>query len=138
MGDRGNIVFIDRRVEVVGYTFLYTHWGGSGIREVLQATLLTRKRWMDGAYLCRLTFDQLLEDEPRTGGETGYGISAFMGDNEHDVLLVDTDNQKVYLYPEDIISRAALNHAEPEEALALEVWTFEEFASHGAADRVGV
>lgn len=135
MGDRGNIAFVDRRSfegkENVGYTFLYTHWGGSGIQETLQAALLhAPDRWTDPQYLTRVTFCKMVEDS--VGETTGYGIGPFIGDNEHPILLVDCDKQMIYEVYEHVMERAALMH---EEIVgAAKTWTFKEFAEFGASD----
>ena len=130
MGDRGNIVFVDRMDKKVGYTFLYTHWGGSGIKEVLQEALLKRWRWNDPSYLCRITADVLMHDAHDT--ETGFGISPFLGDNSHPILLVDTGKQRVFIVKEHVMQQAVLKHAEIAEWLS--VYSFEDFAAYGSTD----
>ena len=128
MGDRGNIAFIDRCGSMpgsTGYTFLYTHWSGSSIGEILQETLKRRHRWDDTSYLCRMVFCELVKGSETE--ETGFGISPFMGDNEHVVLLVDCDNHQVSAHREEDIREAAIAHILV--GSPIRTWTFEEFAS---------
>lgn len=78
MGNRGNIVIHEKEG---GKIFLYTHWGGSDLREtVARALALGKARWDDESYLTRIVFDALSGREFR---ETGHGISTRVTDNEH-------------------------------------------------------
>ncbi len=93
MGDRGNIV-IDygkkRRI------YFYTHWNGSSIKEILKGALLRGKeRWDDPSYLARIIFCELIGEDQE--GVTGYGISPYLTDNEHPLLIVDVRNKLVWL-----------------------------------------
>lgn len=129
MGDRGNIAVLDRRridgKDIVGYTFLYTHWGGSGIAVDLQTALRKRWRWDDDSYLARIIFDVMTDG--RHGEETSFGISPFIGDNEHIVLVVDTEKQQVTAHQEEMVSEPALEQIEP--GAEVRSWTFEEFCA---------
>lgn len=85
MGDRGNIVVRSGDGDV----WFYTHWSGSEIGERAKAGLLAGKgRWDDPPYLARIIFNALQEDDR---GETGFGISTRMQDNEHPILVIDTN-----------------------------------------------
>lgn len=103
MGDRGNIV--------IDGVWFYTHWGGSEIKQDLQKALNKNSRWEDSAYLARIIFCQMIEGD--TEGETGFGISLTMQDNEHPILFVDTESQEVI--------------EKTEELKIVKKWTFEEF-----------
>lgn len=86
MGDRGNIK--------VGKVYLYTHWGGSEIKNILKTALIRGKeRWNDESYLTRIIFCEMIKSDVM--GTTGYGISTEVIDNEHDILEVDCDKQEV-------------------------------------------
>jgi hypothetical protein len=91
MGDRGNIV--------VDGVWLYTHWTGSKIKGILKSALVRgRDRWDDGQYLARIIFCEMLKgayDNPAEALDdlTSFGIGTKMGDNEHNILFVDTSNQ---------------------------------------------
>lgn len=95
MGDRGNIVVRDEE----GSVWFYTHWRGSDILDVAFKALSLKERWEDTPYLARIVFDTLTEGS--TGGSTGFGISLSKGDNEHEVVVIDTAAKKVYVMPED-------------------------------------
>lgn len=86
MGDRGNIK--------VGKVYLYTHWGGSEITEILKSALIRGKgRWNDEPYLTRIIFCEMIKDDVM--GDTGYGISTVICDNEYPILDVDCAKQTV-------------------------------------------
>jgi len=115
MGDRGNIVLrYSPPEEQPQEIFLYTHSRGSDIGGVLQAALAKKWRWNDEIYLARIIFDELIGRDQ--GEETGYGLSPFVGDNEHDYLVVDFAAQKVL-------------QQDPESRKTKKSWTFEEFAA---------
>lgn len=90
MGDRANCVVVDGGSRV----FLYTHWDGQTLPTTVREALLKRERWDDGQYLARIIFDQMTGLK---GGSTGYGISSKMGDNSYPLLVVNVDDQQVYL-----------------------------------------
>lgn len=87
MGDRGNIQI--HQPEAREDIYLYTHWTGSYINEILALGLAKSKavgRLGDPAYATRIIFDTLTNCE---GEDTGYGISVGSPcDNEHDIPLV--------------------------------------------------
>ena len=95
--------------------YLYTHWGGSTIGEVSQSALAKRWRWGDPSYLARIVFDEL-NVEP--GEEAGFGISPFLTDNQHAIVVLDCAAQRVIV--------------ETEEGVELGSATFEEWAQDGA------
>lgn len=95
----------DGSATTVRYTFLYTHWNGSQIRENLRVALSRKLRWNDPAYLTRIIFDTMTAGDQ--GSETGYGISAGLCDNQHPVLIVDCGRQVVYIVGEDEARKAA-------------------------------
>lgn len=90
MGDRGNIVMEESDGKRV---YFYSHWSGSELFKILQNALTTGKsRWDDEQYLARVIFCELVKDDD---GITGYGISTYMGDNEHPVFVVNSNKQQV-------------------------------------------
>lgn len=113
MGDRANIAVVQPRSE--SRVYLYTHWDGYRHAEVLQRALQKRWRWDDPAYLTRIIFDELTKGDQ--GQETGYGISTTIQDNEHAILVVDTENQTVHSESYRLGKDAAVRRR----------WTFEEF-----------
>jgi len=83
MGDRANVKVKDGDDAV----FLYTHWHGSDLPTILQAALRRGKgRWDDEQYLARIIFCEMIKDDVM--GETGFGISAHVGDGADRVLTV--------------------------------------------------
>lgn len=64
------------------------------VREALRRG---KGRWTDGPYLTRNVFCQMIAEGGMQSvmGETGFGIGATMGDNEHRIIVLDTANQMV-------------------------------------------
>lgn len=93
MGDRGNIAVQtgDKRV------YLYGHWSGQEMPEILRKALARKARWDDPSYLARIIFCELVGDDK---SETGFGISATIDDNEHPIIVVDCDKQVVTIEAE--------------------------------------
>lgn len=110
MGDRGNIYITDSATE--GYSadefragergiYLYAHWHGSELPELLQNALVKgRGRWGDDAYLTRIIIDQVTyagRDQ-----ETGFGVSLKRTDNQYPITIVDLGRQQVaWAAPDD-------------------------------------
>jgi len=91
MGDRGNIGIVqDGGKDTV---FLYSHWGGSELPATLQNALKREMRWNDPNYLARIIFCEMVKGQE--DGETGFGISSRITDNEHPILIVDCRKQVV-------------------------------------------
>jgi hypothetical protein len=86
MGDRAN-------VKIAG-VHLYTHWGGSALPFVVRDSLKKKWRWEDETYLARIIFCDMIRGQE--DGETGFGISAQMCDNEHPILHINCENQEVH------------------------------------------
>ncbi len=85
MGDRGNIL-----IEGV---YLYTHWAGSDLKKILKRALKKRLRWNDSPYLTRIIFCEMIKHDVE--GETGYGISKEVQDNENPILEVNVRKQEI-------------------------------------------
>ena len=118
MGDRAN-VFVREKLkdEVVG-VYLYTHWAGHELAQTVHDALTRgRSRWDDSPYLARIIFDEMVKDDH--GGETGYGISATMGDNGHQIIVVDPSQERIGFCKEG---------AEKTPGLEL-LWSFEEYVA---------
>lgn len=81
MGDRGNIIIEKENGPAL---FLYTHWTGSELPEILKAALTRGEpRWTDSAYLARIIFSEMIKDNVLE--ETGFGISTTEGDGGTDI-----------------------------------------------------
>lgn len=100
MGDRANVAVVQHDGSRV---YLYTHWGGYGLPVTVREALATdrgRGRWADEAYLARIIFCQMLGDPEELTGETGFGISTHICDNDgYMVIVVDTKKREVSVEP---------------------------------------
>ena len=120
MGDRANVFVVERQgkdAKDVKGVYLYTHWAGHELAQVVQDALAKRWRWDDDSYLTRIIFDEMTKGDH--GAETGYGISASMGDNGHQIIAVDPRQQRIGFCKEG---------AELKPGLEL-LWTFEEYVA---------
>ncbi len=93
MGDRSNIVIRD---SYDGPVILYSHWWGRDLFTAAQTALdsdIARRRWDDTSYLRRIVFQSILDRDGLS--ETGFGIGTKIGDNEHPVLVIDTESRRV-------------------------------------------
>ena len=94
MGDRTNTIF---RMENGSDVVLYQHNGGYQMMHNLATALdASRSRWNDEPYATRIIISNLIGDNWQ--GETGYGISTYIMDNEHSVPVVDFSDHTVALY----------------------------------------
>lgn len=84
MGDRGNIIVNDPYGD--GEVYLYSHWGGSELPQVVAAVLDRGERLDDGPYLTRIFFCAMISGDD-LNGTTGYGISPSMGDGGTDIYV---------------------------------------------------
>lgn len=101
MGDRSNIV-IESRGERV---YLYGHWmGAKSIGHACRG--LHSDRAADGPYLARIVFCSMVGRN--TEGETGFGISATLHDNQNPVIVIRAEEApQVWLEDRDgtVVSR---------------------------------
>lgn len=96
MGDRANIYMVNHphKKPENGF-FIYTHFGGYCLPRMLQAALKRgRDRWKDEPYLGRIIFSEVAKDAG-IDCTTGCGLSTYFTDNEHNVLVVDSEKQIV-------------------------------------------
>jgi len=115
MGDRGNIV--------VDGVWMYTHWDGHGIKNVLKDALQRGVgRWDDGPYLARIVFCQLIKGE-KWDDTTGYGLSTSMQDNNNPILFVEPETRMVYEVEEKHVER----HKDYDPEKAMNKWSFDDF-----------
>jgi hypothetical protein len=135
MGDRGNIVVRGQ----YGDVWLYSHYHGSELKDVLKRALARRQRWDDEAYLARIVFSEMLREGSNGSltildGEGGFGISTFMCDNEHGILVVDVPNQKVCRMEESgLIGTPKRLPTQLDYRVSR---TFEEYAANGFKKRI--
>jgi len=98
MGDRANIMVVDRPAEngAVHGIYLYTHSSGYHWPEMLRKALASpeaRRRWNDDTYLTRIVVSQMYMDIHDS--EYGGGISTYRTDNEYPITILDIPNQQV-------------------------------------------
>ncbi|WKW85986.1 hypothetical protein SEA_JONJAMES_5 [Gordonia Phage JonJames] len=105
MGDRANIYLVDNvdreTGKVLGGIYLYTHWRGHLWPETLGHALdstLAQDRWDDPEYLARIITQYVFAD--LVDSSSGGGISTRIGDNGHDIIVVDLYAEKVYFASE--------------------------------------
>lgn len=120
MGDRGNIVVLDCRADRAVPIYLYSHWNGCALPLVVRDALRRECRWNDPPYLTRILFDQMTKG--RQGNETGAGISAWLNDNEHFLVVVNTMEQTVSFSEETSIDDAT---GVPTKHIA--TWSFKDY-----------
>lgn len=88
MGERGQILIKDTGI------YLYSHWAGYALKNMVQEALQRKQRWTDVEYLTRIIFCEMIKEEVME--ETGYGIgNSEHGDLSYPLLIIDVKNQKV-------------------------------------------
>lgn len=102
--------------------YLYTHSGGSGLPDIVRESLVRgEERWGDEAYFARVLFSDLIQGAERE--LTGFGITTYLTDNEHPIVVVDCEKMTV-------------GFAEPgSEPTTYRSWTFEEFIAAAPDER---
>lgn len=125
MGDRVNIAF--RQLQLNNdnppYIFLYGHWGGASFPAQLQEALrFSHDRWNDDSYLARICISRICRDA--VDDTTGFGVSTCRTDNEHDILVVDSEAQTV-----QVVSKAGWFNGTWTGSEVLAQWTFEEYCA---------
>jgi len=95
MGDRANVLVLDRSDGEVHKVYLYTHWGGVElplvVRDALERAIDV---WDDAQYLARAIFCEMVEGEEM--GCSGFGITSREWDGGKTVT-VDPDKSEITL-----------------------------------------
>ena len=90
MGERGNILVINEEKEI----YLYTHWEGYKIKNILQAALKRGSdRWEDSSYITRIIFSEMIQKDIM--GTTGFGIAPYRISDNYDMVTFNVDNQTI-------------------------------------------
>lgn len=100
MGDRAVVGF--RENESSPTIFLYSHWAGSSMNELLAIALeKSRVRWEDNSYATRIAISQIIGDD--WNQELGWGLSVdnFSAPNRDYYLVVDWQSMSVIYYKSD-------------------------------------
>lgn len=99
MGDRSNIKVRYRDGRSV---YFYGHWMGEDNIKIVQEALDENRRVEDEAYFARILFSKMIEHDVQ--GETGFGISPYVVDNQYPVVVVDyhkSSNGRPVIYEEE-------------------------------------
>jgi hypothetical protein len=89
MGDRNNIKVTYHTGDSL---YLYTHWRGSELREIVQRCFDKSGRVEDESYFTRVLFCEMLGDNLQDWrGETGFGIATYAPDQDYgnDMIHID-------------------------------------------------
>lgn len=86
MGDRNNIKITYHTGDSV---YLYSHWGGSELMDIVANAVETSGRVTDESYFTRVLFSRMIADE--VDGETGYGIAPYVVDQDASNKMVHID-----------------------------------------------
>lgn len=109
MGDRANVCVRDGKEKV----YLYTHWGGCEFLKKVHTSMSKKVQWDDPPYLVEILHKDI-----------GFsGIWAHADDNEHPIIVIDCEDQRIYL--EDPEKHEANGHNE--RYCYTYSWTFNEF-----------
>lgn len=100
MGDKGNIHIKEKGGKDI---YLYTHWTGEALPSILKSALVRGKgRWSDESYLTRIIFSEMIQDDVMS--ETGYGISTYKTDSNHEDLVVDMKNNTITTRDSEVLT----------------------------------
>jgi hypothetical protein len=96
MGSRGNIFMVQHPSNGVASgvgIFMYSHYSGHALPEILQTVLKRNVRWNDEPYLARMIFSAMIKDD--VSGELGAGLSTYLCDYNYPILVVNSEEQTV-------------------------------------------
>lgn len=89
MGDRNNIKITYTNGQSI---YLYSHWGGSELHEIVANAVETSGRVDDESYFARVLFCKMLGDDLSDWrGETGFGIAPYAPDQDYSNKMVHVD-----------------------------------------------
>lgn len=122
MGDRANVFIpmIGADFKTPSGVYLYDHWGGATLPYHVQSALARRQRWDHDCYLARMIYCEMIRNQD-FDDECGPAICSHRPDNEHPVIVVNCNTQKVGF---------AMEGQEPRCYIE---WTFDEYVALDAA-----
>ena len=89
MGDRNNVKITYSTGDAV---YLYTHWGGSELKGIVERAMSSTGRLSDESYFARVVFCAMLGDNLQDWrGETGFGIAPYAPDQDYGNKMVHVD-----------------------------------------------
>jgi len=97
MGDRNNIKITYSTGQSV---YLYSHWGGSELKDIVVHALETSGRVEDESYFARVLFCAMVAESDDLRGETGYGIAPYVVDQDANNKMIHIDYSTKYAHPQ--------------------------------------
>ncbi len=98
MGDRNNIKITYSNGQSL---YLYSHWGGSELQDIVVDALDKSGRVDDESYFARVLFCKMLGDNLQDWrGETGFGIAPYAPDQDANNKMVHIDYSTEYAMPQ--------------------------------------
>ena len=97
MGDRNNIKITYHAGDSI---YLYGHWIGDEIREIVANAVETSGRVEDESYFARVLFCSMDAESDDLRGETGYGIAPYQVDQDANNKMVHIDYSTKYAHPQ--------------------------------------
>ena len=97
MGDRNNIKITYHTGDSI---YLYGHWIGDEIREIVANAVETSGRVEDESYFARVLFCAMVAESDDLRGETGYGIAPYPPDQDANNKMVHIDYSTKYAHPQ--------------------------------------
>ncbi|NDC88402.1 MAG: hypothetical protein EB075_06300 [Bacteroidetes bacterium] len=90
MGDRNNIKITYSTGDSI---YLYGHWIGNEIQDIVRDAMENSGRVTDESYFARVLFSKMIESDIH--GETGYGIAPYVVDHCYGNKMVHIDYRGV-------------------------------------------
>ena len=87
MGTRSQVFIKEEGV------YLYQHWDGYELPDIVRNALAKKWRWADPEYLARIIFCEMVKDHLEE--ETGYGIGSRIHFDIEYLVTVDTEKQEI-------------------------------------------
>lgn len=146
MGERGNIMFLFEPAnagEAPRRVYLYTHWRGHLLHEILREAMNLKEvwpegfgtlsgsvrescRWHDASYFARVVFNRLTRGDE--DGVLSFGIDVDRTLPDYDELHVDTAKREIRQVRLDPV-QGSDGRWEGVVEVAVASWTYEEFAA---------
>jgi hypothetical protein len=95
MGDRNSIKITYSTGDSV---YLYGHWIGNEIHDIVRDAMESSGRVSDESYFARVLFSRMIQRDIE--GETGYGIAPYMVDHDAGNMMVHIDYSNGGTVPE--------------------------------------
>jgi hypothetical protein len=86
MGDRNNIKITYSTGDSV---YLYGHWIGNEIHDIVKGALWSSDRVTDESYFARVLFSRMIEKD--ISSDTGFGIAPYLVDQDASNTMVHVD-----------------------------------------------